>query len=201
MLKRLFDLVAAAAGIVIVSPLLLIISVVVTLESRGGVFYKQKRVGRYGREFTLLKFRTMRLESDRSGLLTVGSRDPRITRTGIFLRKYKLDELPQLFNVLYGSMSLVGPRPEVKKYVDLYNDEQRKVLNVKPGITDLASLEYFEENDLLAESPEPELTYIREIMPAKLELNRKYIETQGLITDMKIILKTVGRIFKKSKVA
>jgi len=132
--------------------------------------------------------------SDKLGLLTVGGRDPRITTIGFYLRKYKLDELPQLINVLIGDMSLVGPRPEVRKYVDLYNDEQKKVLLVKPGITDYASLEYFSENDLLAKSTDPEATYIKEIMPAKLDLNKKYISEMGLNTDLKIIFGTLKRI-------
>src|SRR5207342_2695620 len=183
MLKRLTDIVVSFAGILLLSPLLIGISIYVATDSRGPVFFLQKRVGRFGREFRLWKFRTMHVNSDRAGLLTVGGNDPRITKAGLFLRKYKIDELPQLFNVLSGSMSLVGPRPEVKKYVDLYTPAQKEVLNVKPGITDYASLAYFEENELLAKSQEPELTYIAEIMPAKLELNRKYIEQQGFFTD------------------
>lgn len=135
-------------------------------------------------------------DSDKKGLLTVGGRDPRITPVGYFLRKYKLDELPQLFNVLLGSMSLVGPRPEVRKYVDLYTDEQKKVLSVQPGITDYASLDYINENELLAKSSEPEQTYIKEVMPAKLLLNMKYINEAGLGTDLKIIFRTIGRILR-----
>lgn len=142
----------------------------------------------------LLKFRSMRLGSDKSGLLTIGGRDPRVTRSGYFIRKYKIDELPQLINVLIGEMSLVGPRPEVRKYVDLYNLEQRKVLLVKPGITDLASLEYFNENELLAQSTDPERTYIDTVMPDKLKLNLKYINQAGLIADIKIILRTIHRV-------
>jgi lipopolysaccharide/colanic/teichoic acid biosynthesis glycosyltransferase len=134
--------------------------------------------------------------SDKKGLLTVGGRDPRITRVGYFLRKYKLDELPQLFNVLFGSMSLVGPRPEVRKYVDLYNEEQKKVLSVQPGITDYASLDYINENELLAKSLNPEETYIKEVMPAKLQLNLKYINEIGLGTDLKLIFKTIEKIFR-----
>lgn len=133
--------------------------------------------------------------SDKKGLLTVGGRDPRITPVGYFLRKFKLDELPQLFNVLFGSMSLVGPRPEVRKYVDLYNEEQKKVLSVQPGITDYASLDYINENELLAKSSNPEETYIKEVMPAKLQLNLKYINEAGLGTDLKLIIKTIGKIF------
>ena len=136
----------------------------------------------------------MQLNADKAGLLTVGGRDPRVTSIGYFLRKYKLDELPQLLNVLFGSMSLVGPRPEVRKYVDLYNAEQQKVLSVKPGITDYASIEYSEENELLAKSKDPEKTYIEEIMPAKLLLNQKYISEKGLATDLKILWKTFTKI-------
>jgi lipopolysaccharide/colanic/teichoic acid biosynthesis glycosyltransferase len=133
-------------------------------------------------------------DADKKGLLTVGGRDPRITPIGYYLRKYKLDELPQLFNVLFGTMSLVGPRPEVRKYVDLYNDDQKKVLTVKPGITDYASLEYFDENELLGKSKDPEQTYINRVMPAKLELNKKYIREAGLGTDIRIIFGTLKRI-------
>lgn len=136
----------------------------------------------------------MAVNSDQKGLLTVGGRDPRITKAGYYLRKYKIDELPQLFNVLVGNMSLVGPRPEVRKFVALYNAEQKKVLDIKPGITDYASLEYFNENDLLAASANPEQTYISEVMPAKLALNNKYIREQSFFTDIKIVLRTIQRI-------
>lgn len=160
------------------------------------IFYLQTRVGRSGKDFQLFKFRTMHLNADKKGLLTVGGKDPRVTGIGYYLRKYKLDELPQLFNVLFGTMSLVGPRPEVRKYVDLYSAEQRKVLSVRPGITDFASLEFINENDLLAKSTDPEQTYINEVMPAKLALNAKYIEQQGILTDFKIILNTIFKIVK-----
>lgn len=147
-------------------------------------------------DFRLFKFRTMIIQSDKLGLLTVGGRDPRVTKLGYYLRKYKIDELPQLFNVLFGTMSLVGPRPEVRKYVDLYNKEQLQVLNVKPGITDYASLQFINENDLLAQSSNPEKTYIEEIMPKKLELNLKYIKDNSLAVDLSIILKTIQKIIK-----
>lgn len=160
------------------------------------VFYLQKRVGRNGQDFKLFKFRTMQKDADQKGLLTVGGHDPRVTKIGYYLRKYKLDELPQLFNVLFGTMSLVGPRPEVRKYVDLYSNEQREVLSVRPGITDFASLEFINENDLLAKSSNPEQTYINEVMPAKLALNARYIKQQGLLTDFKIILSTILKIVK-----
>ncbi len=192
--KRIFDIIASIIGLLILLPFFLIIALLILLNSGFPVFYTQKRVGRGNSDFGLLKFRTMKKNSDKLGLLTVGGRDPRITAIGFYLRKYKLDELPQLINVLIGDMSLVGPRPEVRKYVDLYNDEQKKVLLVKPGITDYASLEYFSENDLLAKSSDPEATYIKEIMPAKLELNKKYISEMGLSIDLKIILGTLKRI-------
>jgi lipopolysaccharide/colanic/teichoic acid biosynthesis glycosyltransferase len=195
MLKRLFDIFFSLLGLIILFPFFIIIAAFVGLTSNGGVFYLQSRVGKNGKDFKLFKFRTMYTDADKKGLLTVGGRDPRITPVGFYLRKYKLDELPQLLNVLFGSMSLVGPRPEVRKYVDLYTSQQKEILLVKPGITDYASLEYFSENELLAQSADPELTYISEVMPAKLELNRKYILEAGLVTDLKIIFRTIRRIF------
>ncbi|MBP7808094.1 MAG: sugar transferase [Bacteroidia bacterium] len=194
-MKRLFDIIASLIGIIILSPIFFLIFLAVALNSGFPVFYLQTRVGKGNIDFKLFKFRTMFTDSDKKGLLTVGGRDPRITPVGYFLRKYKLDELPQLFNVLFGSMSLVGPRPEVRKYVDMYNDEQKKVLSVQPGITDYASLDYINENDLLAKSQNPEETYIKEVMPAKLQLNLKYIQEAGLATDLKLIFKTIGKIF------
>ena len=194
MLKRLVDILFSLIGLILLFPFLFIISLVVGFSSTGGIFYLQERVGRNNTTFKLFKFRTMRVNSDRLGLITIGGRDPRITAAGYYLRKYKLDELPQLLNVLFGTMSLVGPRPEVRKYVDLYTEEQKKVLDVKPGITDYASLEYFSENELLAKSPDPENTYINEVMPSKLALNKKYIEEAGLLTDFKIILRTLKKI-------
>jgi lipopolysaccharide/colanic/teichoic acid biosynthesis glycosyltransferase len=194
-LKRFFDIICSLLGIIILSPFLILISLLVLFGSTGGIFYIQTRVGKNGKDFFLFKFRTMHTGSDKKGLLTVGARDSRITRTGFFLRKYKLDELPQLFNVLFGSMSLVGPRPEVRKYVEIYNDEQKKVLGVKPGITDYASIEYVNENEILAKSENPEETYIREIMPDKLQLNLKYIREKSFLTDLKIIFRTLTKIF------
>lgn len=195
MLKRLFDIVFSLIGITLLLPFLFIISVAIIINSGMPVFYLQKRVGKNNVNFFLYKFRTMIKNSDKKGLLTVGGRDPRITPVGYYLRKYKLDELPQLFNVLLGTMSLVGPRPEVRRYVDMYTPDQKNVLKVKPGITDYASLEYFSENELLAMSEDPEKTYINEIMPAKLELNKKYIGKQSIGTDLKIIFQTLRRIF------
>jgi len=194
MLKRLFDITMSLLGLIALFPLFLLIAFFIVLESKGGIFYLQKRVGREGCDFNLYKFRTMKTDSDKKGLLTVGSRDSRITKVGYYLRKYKIDELPQLINVLNGSMSLVGPRPEVRKYVEMYNENQKAILKVKPGITDYASIEYFNENDLLAKSDNPEKTYIEEVMPAKIELNKKYISNPTLANDFKIIIKTIGKI-------
>jgi lipopolysaccharide/colanic/teichoic acid biosynthesis glycosyltransferase len=196
-MKRIFDIVASFIGLLILSPLFLFLGIWISMESKGGIFYKQIRVGKNGVDFKLWKFRSMVPDADKKGLLTVGGRDPRITRAGYFLRKYKLDELPQLINVLLGDMSLVGPRPEVRKYVDLYTAEQRQVLYVRPGITDYASLEYFEENELLAKSENPEETYICEVMPAKLKLNARYIKDVSFLTDIKIIMRTILRIIMK----
>lgn len=194
MLKRLFDIIASLIGIIILLPFFIIICLMMIISSGFPLFYLQTRVGKNSKDFKLFKFRTMHLDADKKGLLTVGGRDPRVTSIGYYLRKYKLDELPQLFNVLFGTMSLVGPRPEVRKYVDLYTKEQQQVLSVKPGITDFASLEYINENDLLAKSDNPENTYIDEIMPVKLALNAKYIQQQGILVDFKIIMKTILKI-------
>ena len=195
-LKRLFDIVLSIFGILFLIPILLVISILIVLDSRGDVFFIQKRVGKNNIDFSLYKFRTMSAGSEKKGLLTVGAKDNRITKIGYYLRKYKLDELPQLFNVLFGDMSLVGPRPEVRKYVDLYTDNQKEILKVRPGITDYASIEYFNENEVLAKSSNPEQTYIDEIMPHKVELNRKYISEIGVFTDCKIIMRTISKIFK-----
>ena len=195
MAKRLFDIIISAIGLVLLSPFMLILSIAIMIDSPGGVFYRQVRVGKNGKTFRIFKFRSMQTGSDKKGLLTVGNADMRITRTGKFIRKYKLDEFAQLINVLTGDMSLVGPRPEVPRYVEMYNDEQKKVLKVKPGITDYASIEYSNENEILAKSEDPEKTYIEEVMPAKLKLNEKYIEDMGLKTDIKIIWKTFRKVF------
>ncbi len=193
MAKRFFDILVSLLGLVILSPFLIVLSLCIVLESRGGVFYRQTRVGKNNRDFRIYKFRSMRSGSDKKGLLTVGD-DHRITKVGKFIRKYKLDEFAQLINVLKGDMSLVGPRPEVRKYVDLYTDEQCQVLKVKPGITDYASIEYFDENTLLGQSEDPEKTYINEIMPHKLKLNRKYIASPTLRHDIQLIYKTLIKI-------
>lgn len=193
-LKRAFDIFFSVLGIILLSPFLLLISLWIVADSRGGIFYKQLRVGKNDTDFFLFKFRSMRSDADKKGLLTVGGRDPRITRAGYYLRKYKMDELPQLLNVLKGDMSLVGPRPEVRKYVSLYNSEQKKVLSVQPGITDYASIEYSNENEILGRAVNPEQVYIEEIMPAKLQLNLRYIAEKSLATDLKIIFRTLRKI-------
>ncbi len=193
---RFLDIVFSAIGLVILLPVFVILYVLIRLESKGNGFYCQRRVGKNGKMFGLYKFRTMLMGSDAKGLITVGGRDPRITKMGYFIRKYKLDELPQLWNVLKGDMSLVGPRPEVKKYVDLYTEEQRKVLSVLPGITDYASIEYVDENYILGQADDPDKAYIEQIMPDKIELNMKYINNRSIAEYFKIIFLTIWSIFK-----
>ena len=193
-MKRLFDILFSATLILVLLPLGIVVSIWIVLDDFGSPFFVQQRVGLNGRNFGLLKFRSMRKNAESKGQLTVGMKDNRITRSGYFIRKYKIDELPQLVNVFLGEMSVVGPRPEVPKYVLLYNEEQQNVLSIKPGITDFASIEYVRENELLSQSPNPEKTYIEEIMPAKLALNLKYVREQSFLTDMKIILQTIKAI-------
>lgn len=192
----MFDIFFSLLGIIILLPVFIVISFFIVIDSKGGIFYKQERIGKNAQPFKLYKFRTMYSNSDKKGLLTVGFKDNRITRIGYFLRKYKIDELPQLINVFIGNMSFVGPRPEVEKYVKLYNETQRKVFNVKPGITDWASIKYVHENEILAASNNPEKTYIEEIMPAKLLLNLDYVHKNSFFTDIKIMLLTLKAIIK-----
>lgn len=193
-MKRLLDIFFSLTGLVLLSPLFIIVCVLIMIESPGGPFYRQERIGKNGRSFRLLKFRSMRIGSDKKGLITVGGHDPRITRMGYFIRKYKIDELPQLLNVLKGDMSLVGPRPEVRKYVDMYTEEQRRVLNVRPGITDYASIEYSDENTILGMADDPDKVYIEQIMPDKIKLNMRYIENNTLKEYFKIIFLTLKKI-------
>ncbi|HRO40770.1 MAG TPA: sugar transferase [Flavobacteriales bacterium] len=195
MLKRAFDMAFSLVLLVLLLPLLLVFALAVALTSPGGAFFRQVRVGRGGREFKLLKFRSMRPGSEAKGQLTIGGRDPRITGVGYFLRKTKLDELPQLWNVLIGDMSVVGPRPEVPKYVALYTEEQRHVLNVRPGITGMASIDYIDENELLARAADPEKAYVEEVMPAKLALDLRYVRERSFLLDLRIILATVTKVF------
>ena len=195
-MKRAFDLVFSLVILILFLPFGLIISILILFSSPGGVFYRQERIGKNGVPFMLYKFRSMRTNADQSGRLTVGMKDSRITGVGGFIRKYKLDEFPQFINVLFGHMSIVGPRPEVDEFVTLYTEEQRKILTVKPGITDYASIEYFNENEQLAQSDDPKKTYIEEVMPHKLEINQKYLSRPTLGHDLQIIFKTIRRILK-----
>jgi lipopolysaccharide/colanic/teichoic acid biosynthesis glycosyltransferase len=196
-MKRTFDIAVSVFILICFLPLGLILSVWIALESKGGIFYRQQRIGLYGNPFYILKFRTMRKDSDQFGKLTVGMRDPRITNAGFFLRKFKLDEFPQFINVLKGEMSIVGPRPEVQEYVNLYTADQRKILNVKPGITDYASIEFFNENELLGNSEDPDKTYIEIIMPTKLEMNKKYLDNPSVQQDVKIMWQTFLKIINR----
>ncbi len=195
-IKRMFDFIASLIGCIILIPVFIIISILIKFDSRGPILFKQKRVGQDGKVFEILKYRTMIVDAEKIGKqITVGN-DSRITKVGKFLRKYKLDELPQLFNVLKGDMSLVGPRPEVPKYVKLYNESEREVLKVKPGITDFASIEYRDENEILGTVENPEEYYINVIMKHKLQLNLKYISKNNIFLDIKIILKTLLKCLK-----
>ena len=194
-MKRVFDIVFALLLLLLLLPLLLILACCVAFTSTGGAFFRQIRVGKGGHDFRLLKFRTMRTGSEAKGQLTIGGRDPRVTAVGYFLRKTKLDELPQLWNVLIGDMSVVGPRPEVPKYVALYTTQQRAVLSVRPGITGMASIDYIDENEMLAKAADPERAYIEEVMPAKLVLDLRYVRERSFALDMRIIAATVRRVF------
>lgn len=193
---RFFDIIFSGIGLIILSPLFLVLYILIRLESKGGGFYSQQRIGKDGVPFNLYKFRSMRKDADKKGLITVGGHDPRITRIGYFIRKYKLDELPQLFNVLKGDMSLVGPRPEVEKYTKLYTPEQRKVLSVVPGITDWASIEYVDENVILGKAEDPDKAYIEQVMPDKIKYNMKYINNRSVGEYFKIIFTTFYRILR-----
>ena len=194
MMKRIFDITASSLGLLCLSPLFLVLAVWIKCDSKGPVFYRQVRVGRNNKDFRLYKFRSMRPDSDKLGLITVGGRDPRVTRSGYYIRKYKLDEFPQLINVLLGDMSLVGPRPEVRKYVDMYTPEQMHILDVRPGITSLASLTYRNENDILAAAEDPDRAYIEQVMPDKLAIDLQYVDKASLTTDIKLIFKTLAAI-------
>jgi lipopolysaccharide/colanic/teichoic acid biosynthesis glycosyltransferase len=190
MLKRTFDIFFSIIGILIIFPIMLLLFFIVIIESKGNAIYIQKRVGKDKRDFKLYKIRTMYINSDKHGQLTIGKNDSRITKTGAFLRKYKIDEFPQLINILIGDMSFVGPRPEVRKYVEMYNSEQQKVLSIRPGLTDFASLQYYDENEQLSKYDDPEQAYINIIMPHKLKLNLEYIGKKSFVEDIKIILRT-----------
>lgn len=196
-MKRLFDIFASGLGLVCLSPLFAILAVWIKLDSRGPVFYRQVRVGKDNKNFRLFKFRSMRPDADKLGLITVGGHDPRVTRSGYYIRKYKLDEFPQLINVFKGDMSLVGPLPEVRKYVDMYTPEQMRVLEVRPGITSLASIRYRNENEILAASDDPDKTYIEQVMPDKLAIDLEYVDRATLWNDIKLIFSTFKEIILK----
>lgn len=193
---RFFDILFSIIGLVLLSPLFTVLYLLIRIESQGGGFYSQERIGKNGKPFKLFKFRSMRIGSDKKDLITIGEKDNRITKTGFILRKYKLDELPQLWNVFIGDMSLVGPRPEVKKYTDLYTEEQKQVLQVRPGITDWASIKYVDENKILGESKDPDDAYVNLIMPNKIKLNMVYIQHQTLGEYFKIIFTTFKEIVR-----
>ena len=195
-MKRFFDIFASGLGLLILSPLFIVVAIWIKLDSKGPVFYKQLRVGRHNKDFYIYKFRSMRVGADSGSLVTIGERDPRVTRSGYFIRKFKIDELPQLFNVLIGDMSLVGPRPEVRHYVDYWTEAQMRVLDVRPGITDPASIKYRNENELMEKAENPEEYYINVIMQEKIKLYLEYVDNASFWYDIKLIFKTFLVILK-----
>lgn len=197
MLKRTFDVIASGLGLICLSPLFVFLAVWIKTDSKGPVFYRQTRVGKDNKNFRIYKFRSMRPDSDKMGLITVGGHDPRVTRSGYYIRKYKLDEFPQLINVFLGDMSLVGPRPEVRKYVEMYDENQMRILSVRPGITSLASIRYRNENEILAESENPDETYIKVVMPCKLAIDLEYVDKASFVNDIKLIFSTFKEIIAK----
>ena len=196
-MKRLFDIVASGFGLLFLSPLFLVIAVWIKLDSKGPVFYRQVRVGKNNKDFRIFKFRSMRIGSDKGSLVTIGGRDPRVTRSGYYIRKFKLDELPQLINVFIGDMSLVGPRPEVRHYVNYWTSEQMRVLSVQPGITDPASIKFRNENELMEKAENPEEYYINVIMQEKIKLYLEYVDNHSFLGDIGLIFKTFWTIIKE----
>jgi len=196
-MKRLFDIVASGLGLIVLSPLFLILSIWIKLDSKGPVFYRQVRVGYKNKDFRIFKFRSMRVGADKGSLVTIGGRDPRVTKSGYWIRKFKLDELPQLINVFIGDMSLVGPRPEVRHYVDYWTPEQMHVLDVRPGITDPASIKFRNENELMEKAEDPEKYYIEVIMQEKIKLYLEYVEKHNFFYDLGLIFKTFWVIVKE----
>lgn len=196
MLKRIFDILASGIGIVIASPLFLVATIMVKRDSPGPVFYRAQRVGKKGRLFTMYKFRSMVINADKLGGPSTAGDDPRLTRSGMFLKKYQMDELPQLLNVFKGDMSLVGPRPEVKTYTDMFTEEEKAILGVSPGMTDYASLWDFHEGEILKGAIDPEKAYMEQVRPEKIRLQLKYVRERSFLVDLKIIFQTVGRVFK-----
>lgn len=196
-MKRIFDIVASGFGLLVMSPVFLILAIWIKLDSKGPVFYRQVRVGRKNRDFRIFKFRSMRVGADKMGLITVGGHDPRVTRSGYFIRKYKLDEFPQLINVFIGDMSLVGPRPEVRKYVDLYTSEQMQVLDVRPGVTSLAYIRYRNENELLEKVEDSDQYYINVVMQDKLAIDLEYIRNVSFGYDIRLVFQTFWEIIRR----
>ena len=196
-MKRIFDIVASGFGLLVMSPVFLILAIWIKLDSKGPVFYRQVRVGRKNRDFRIFKFRSMRVGADKMGLITVGGHVPRVTRSGYFIRKYKLDEFPQLINVFIGDMSLVGPRPEVRKYVDLYTSEQMQVLDVRPGVTSLASIRYRNENELLEKVEDSDQYYINVVKQDKLAIDLEYIRNVSFGYDIRLVFQTFWEIIRR----
>lgn len=196
-MKRIFDFIASGCGLLFLSPVFIIVAIWIKIDSKGPVFFRQVRVGRYNKDFRIFKFRSMRVGSDKGSQVTIGGRDPRVTRSGYFIRKFKIDELPQLINVFLGDMSLVGPRPEVRHYVNYWTEEQMRVLDVRPGITDPASIRYRNENELLEKADDPERYYIDVIMQEKIELYLEYVEKSSFWYDIKLIFQTFKVIIKE----
>ena len=196
-MKRLFDIVMSGFGLIVLSPIFLVLAIWIKLDSKGPVFYRQIRVGRNNTDFRIFKFRSMRVGADKGSLVTIGGHDPRITRSGYFIRKFKLDELPQLINVFVGDMSLVGPRPEVRHYVDYWTPEQMHVLDVRPGITDPASIKFRNENELMEQAENPEKYYIEVIMQEKIKLYLEYVNHHSFLGDIGLIFKTFWTIIKE----
>jgi lipopolysaccharide/colanic/teichoic acid biosynthesis glycosyltransferase len=188
--KRAFDIIASGLGLIVLSPLFLVLAIWIKLDSKGPVFYRQVRVGYKNKDFRIFKFRSMRVGADKGSLVTIGGHDPRVTRSGYFIRKFKFDELPQLINVFLGDMSLVGPRPEVRHYVDYWTSEQMHVLDVRPGITDPASIKFRNENELMEKAEDPEKYYIEVIMQEKIKLYLEYVEKHSFLYDIGLIFKT-----------
>lgn len=199
-MKRLLDIFASGFGLILLTPVLIILAIWIKLDSKGPIFYRQIRVGRYNKDFRIFKFRSMKLDADKEGLITIGGRDSRVTKSGYVIRKFKLDEIPQLINVFIGDMSLVGPRPEVRKYVDMYSPEQLHILDVKPGITSLSSIRYKNENELLETAENPDQFYINVIMQDKLNIDLEYVKNYSFWYDLKLIFITIREILYQKNV-
>lgn len=197
MSKRLFDIVFSVIGLILLFPILLFIALLIIIDSKGAVLFIQGRVGKNNKDFNIYKYRTMRIQSDKKGLLTLGNNDSRITKIGYFLRRYKIDEFPQLINILKGDMSFVGPRPELRYYVNFYNEDDMRIFQVRPGITGLASLKYRNEVELLKAAKNPEDFFIKTIIPDKLKYNKEYIKKQNFFFDLKLIGLTIIKVIAK----